>query len=581
MALSSGTFVPALTSQSINLLSADGTQMRSLTFDNTQTLVSSITSQNAYYIPILQGSYPITTNSNVRTSSTSYNLVLGFDSNLGSSTTIAPSTGSDGTVSSVSIFNNHLSLTYVTDVASPTQTLVITSYSLNNLLNSTQTYVSSVYAVVVSCPYYDLNQVSTVTATFNTPITSTPVCLTPGPTTNPTMVWPTVYTYAFTPTVMNSLYFTFQVSTPGGTLTLTSTNALTTVSGTSCAIQGPISCGEHDAYIGSANVMTCIFSSPQNSSLSCVNSTVTNLSTSNLINYTFTWTPTTTESFTFHNVVGQAGGLLVSSPLTPVQHTTVSVTNTSTIFYTAFPGIVNVTFSNNVNANNLTLKSSRSDLSNLTFVSGNSYTLVWTPTITTPFTFEFSNVPGVVSSTNLATTNTMTALPQQGVTITGTPINGSPSTMTATFVDATTLPVIGYNSDIKRIAWKPDRINRHSVHIRVDSYIFGVNSLLFHIGEWSVDSYCNDMSRDCARSNTNWNGIYRIECGDERFIQCGNNNAKCPVHIRNSERCNRRNARHITWHVLYIHMVSIGRHKHIIHIHGCRKYRRNGDIHGV
>ena len=167
MALSTGSYVPAISTQSLNLVSIDGTKMRSVTYDDTFNLESQLISQAANVIPLLQGAFPPDVNYLPCVGGTTYTLVLGFNANLGTSTTIAPSTGTDGTISSYVVRNNYISLTYTTHATSPEQTLNITSYSADNSQHNSQTFVSFVYSVVVSSVNL-LNSVSTVTATFNT-----------------------------------------------------------------------------------------------------------------------------------------------------------------------------------------------------------------------------------------------------------------------------------------------------------------------------------------------------------------------------------------------------------------------------
>ena len=170
MALSTGSYVPAISTQSLNLVSSDGTMMRSVTYDDTFSLESQLISQPANVIPILQGAFPPNVNYVPRVGGTTYTLVLGFNANLGTSTTIAPSTGTDGTVVSYVVRNNYISLTYTTHATSPEQTLNITSYSADNSQHNSQAFLSFVYSVVVSCAAFILNSVSTITATFNAPL---------------------------------------------------------------------------------------------------------------------------------------------------------------------------------------------------------------------------------------------------------------------------------------------------------------------------------------------------------------------------------------------------------------------------
>ena len=97
-------------------------------------------------------------------------MILGFDAKLGSSTTVVPATGTDGSVASLVVFDNYASFQYTTNASSPTQTLNIVAYSADNTAHDStpQTYVSTTYAVSVAASngcFTGFNNI--ITATFN------------------------------------------------------------------------------------------------------------------------------------------------------------------------------------------------------------------------------------------------------------------------------------------------------------------------------------------------------------------------------------------------------------------------------
>ena len=181
-------------------------------------------SQAANVIPLLQGAFPPDVNYVPRVGGTTYTLVLGFNANLGTSTTIAPNTGTDGTVVSYVVRNNYISLTYTTHATSPEQTLNITSYSADNSQHNSQAFLSFVYSVVISgTPTF--NSTSTITATFNAPLQAAPIGMLPVLTYAST-VSPTVYTFLYTPLSTANQAFTFEIATTLGTLALVSSNQI-------------------------------------------------------------------------------------------------------------------------------------------------------------------------------------------------------------------------------------------------------------------------------------------------------------------------------------------------------------------
>ena len=98
----------------------------------------------------------------------------GFDATLGSNTTLASNTGSDGSVSII-VYDNYISASYTTGTSSSTQTLNIGAYSKDNSAVSNQTFVNNVFTppLYLTLPYAPLigfpNPVNINFWTMNTP----------------------------------------------------------------------------------------------------------------------------------------------------------------------------------------------------------------------------------------------------------------------------------------------------------------------------------------------------------------------------------------------------------------------------
>ena len=92
-----------------------------------------------------------------------FTLVLGFDGILGTSTTITPATGTDGTVSSYVVWENNISATYTPGTVSKLQTLNITVYSSDNTAHNAQTFQT-----IVTYPQWTMGYNMTITTTTNT-----------------------------------------------------------------------------------------------------------------------------------------------------------------------------------------------------------------------------------------------------------------------------------------------------------------------------------------------------------------------------------------------------------------------------
>ena len=160
MALSTGPYVPIITTRSLNLLSTDETKVRCITFEDTFNLTNSVATHASTYIPTIQGAFPP---SATQMGGAPFTLVLGFDAILGTSTTITPATGTDGTISSYVVWENNISATYTPGTVSKLQTLNITVYSSDNTAHNAQTFQT-----IVTYPQWTLGYNMTITTTTNT-----------------------------------------------------------------------------------------------------------------------------------------------------------------------------------------------------------------------------------------------------------------------------------------------------------------------------------------------------------------------------------------------------------------------------
>ena len=160
MALSTGPYVPIITTRSLNLLSTDETKLRCITFEDTFNLTNSVATHASTYIPTIQGAFPPSAS---QMGGVPFTLVLGFDGILGTSTTITPATGTDGTISSYVVWENNISATYTPSTASKLQTLNITVYSSDNTAHNAQTFQTT-----VTYPQWTVGYNMTITTTTNT-----------------------------------------------------------------------------------------------------------------------------------------------------------------------------------------------------------------------------------------------------------------------------------------------------------------------------------------------------------------------------------------------------------------------------
>ena len=113
MSLNSGPYVDTITARVINLISSNGTKLRSITYDDTGALVCNVTAQNKSYVPIYQGiSDPDFVPKYV---AMIYNVVIGFNANVGSLTSATVVDGSEATFVINYISNNYVYGTFTTD----------------------------------------------------------------------------------------------------------------------------------------------------------------------------------------------------------------------------------------------------------------------------------------------------------------------------------------------------------------------------------------------------------------------------------------------------------------------------------
>ena len=359
------------------------------------------------------------------------------------SQTETPSLGSNfnGTVSSISGSGTIFTFTWI-----PTTTSA-TSFNFINVLGYTGTLTSTNQitplegtTVSVSGTAYD-NVDNIITSTFNNSQTETPTlntCL--NGTVSNISGSGTIFTFTWNPTTILATSFNFD-GVLGYTGTLTSSNQLTPIAGTTVSVSGT-------AYDNVDNTITATFSNTQSSTPTldtCLNGTVSNISGSGTT-FTFIWNPTTTSptSFNFDEVLGYTGTLTSTNQLTPLAGTTVSVSITGNA-YDSVNNIITAVFSNTQTATPTLDTCLNGTVSNISG-SGTTYTFTWNPNNTSSTSFNFDGVTGYTGTLTSANQLTPIAGTTVSVSITGlgNAYDGVGNTITATFSNSQiTTPSLG------------------------------------------------------------------------------------------------------------------------------------------
>ena len=325
------------------------------------------------------------------------------------------------------IFSN--TLTALPTITPPNGTVSGASYSGNTV---TYTWTpSAAYTISVSGTAY-VGISNTITATVSSSISVTPTlgaCFN-GVVSNISGSG-TTYTFTWVPVNTSATSFNF-TNVIGYTSTITSTNTLTPIVGTTVSVSIASL-----AYTGMGNTVTAIFSvtqSPTPTLGTCANGTVASISGSSYT-YTFTWTPTQIipNVFNFTSVTGFTGTLTSLNSLTPLLGTTVIVS----VYLNAYNGLANTVtavFSNNQVSTPALGTCSNGTVASITSVTGTTYTFTWTPSSTTGITFNFTSVTGY--SGTLVSSNTLTPVSQTTATVSGTAYTNIASTITVVFSNA-------------------------------------------------------------------------------------------------------------------------------------------------
>ena len=269
---------------------------------------------------------------------------------------------------------------------------------------------------------------NTITAVFSNSQTGTPTldtCLN-GTVSNISPIGDGItFTFTWNPTTISATSFNFD-GVLGYTGTLTSSNQLTPLSGTTVSVS--ITGNDYD---GVNNMVTATFSNSQSPTPTlgiCLNGTVSGISGSGTT-YTFTWNPSTTNAtnFNFNNVTGYTGTLPSTNQLTPLAGTTVFISGTG---YDNYSNTITATF-NNLQTGIPTLGSCTNGTVSGISGSGTTFTFTWIPTTLSATSFNFTNVIGYTGT--LTSTNQLTPLAATTVSVSGTGYDNYNSTITATF----------------------------------------------------------------------------------------------------------------------------------------------------